>query len=84
MYLLKKTGLCVACLFAAFSITVITALPAHAQTFTNEEIAEQKRVVLLEMVDTIEAHLNLLQMIFIQKLEREVAYLQAQVDAQSN
>lgn len=74
-----------ASLFAVLVISFGAFAPVvSAETISNEDVTEQKRVVMLELVDTLEAQLKLLQMLYIQKLEGQVAFLQTLVDTQSS
>ncbi|MCA9358232.1 hypothetical protein KC902_03150 [Candidatus Kaiserbacteria bacterium] len=61
----------------------IAALPAQAATITDEQITEQKRTVMIELVNVLREDVKLLQLIYIQKLQAQVAYLQALADEQS-
>jgi hypothetical protein len=49
----------------------------HAAYITDSQVQEQKRTVLVAVVDTLEAQLKLIQMLYIQKLEARVAYLES-------
>lgn len=69
-----------AALLAFLTLTLTTALPARAATITNSDIGEQKRVVMVELVDVLEAQVKLLQLIYIQRLQMQVAYLQTLAD----
>lgn len=72
---------------ASLLLGVITVFSVHLPTadaaFSQADINEQKRAVLLELVDTMEEQLNLLQMLYINRLEAQVQYLQAIADTQS-
>ncbi len=50
----------------------------HAQTITQSQIDEQKRVVLSEILSTLQEHYKLLQMIYIKQLEAKLIQLQNQ------
>ena len=51
----------------------------QAATISDADVSEQNIAVQLALVNALEEHLKLLQMIFIQRLEAQVAALQAQL-----
>lgn len=53
--------------------------PIHAQSFSQADISEQNRAVLVAAVGTLEQHLKLLQMLFINQLEARIDVLEAQL-----
>jgi hypothetical protein len=58
-------------LFAAAAPTTQAAL------ITDDQVNEQNRTVLLSVVTTLEEHLKLIQMLYIQKLEARVSYFES-------
>lgn len=69
-------------IFMVFVLFFGNTSSAQAQLISNKQIENQNREVLLAVVVATEKHLNLLQMIFIQRLEAQVKHLQAIADNQ--
>lgn len=71
----------------AFMVLVLSlaflAPTAHAELISQEQIEEQNRVVLIEVVDVLREDIKLMQMILIRQLEAQIEALEAQIDAQS-
>lgn len=82
---MKKT------LYSVFSTTMIVAVlfvnPLFTTTtsaaFSESEVTDQKMYVETELIDAMRAHVRLLQMLMINKLEVQVALLQSLVDTQN-
>ena len=57
--------------FVLITAIILSSLAIAPKTFaiSNEDIYEQKLVVQAELLDTLEEHVKLLQMLVIQKLE---------------
>lgn len=70
-------------MFVAVGLIVTPLSVVQAQLISNQQVAEQKREVLFGLVEAMQEHVKLLQMLVIQKLEADVALLQARLDAQS-
>jgi len=51
----------------------------QAALISDEQVAEQKKEVLLSIVGTLQEQVKLLQMILIQKLEAEVKHLEGRI-----
>jgi pantothenate synthetase len=77
---LRMAGVCT----VVIMLFSLLATPAFAQSFSQSAIDEQKRLILVEMVSTLEQHVKLLQMLIINQLEAEVARLQADIAAQNS
>lgn len=82
---MKKT------LYSVFSTLMVVAVlfvnplftkPASA-AFSDTEVAEQRMYVKAELIEVMHAHVRLLQMLVINKLEAQVVLLQDLVDAQN-
>lgn len=71
-----KTPLLLTSMIVVFSFAFLPVDRVQAQLITNEQVDEQKREVMVHIVDTLEAHLRLLQMVMIQRLEAQVAHLE--------
>lgn len=70
-------------LFAALLLASVSFVtPVHAQSITNEQVREQQRTVMFELVGVLEEQVKLLQMLYIQRLEANIARLEAQVSTQ--
>ncbi len=77
VYVKQSTvGLMVAVLLL---LTLAPVAPAHA--ITDTDLREQKLVVMGSLVETMREQVKLLQMAFIQKLERQVDDLEARLAA---
>ena len=82
---MKKT------LYSVFSAMMIVAVllvnPLFTRTasaaFSDSEVKEQRMYVEAELISAMQAHVRLLQMLMINKLEMQVATLQSLVDAQN-
>jgi hypothetical protein len=68
---MASLGALVIILFAASVHTTNAAL------ISDSQVDSQKRAVLVSVVDTLENQLKLIQMLYIQKLEARVAYLES-------
>jgi predicted HTH domain antitoxin len=55
---------------------------AQAALISDTQVEDQQEEVLLAIVNTLQEHVKLLQMVLIQKLEARVEYLQTLVDNQ--
>ena len=67
----------VAGMFVAILLIFSThASLAHAEFITSAQVEEQKREVMLNLVETLQEQVKLLQMSLIQNLEARVAFLQ--------
>lgn len=64
----------VSALYSPFGVARVQAAPI----ISNEQVQEQYRAVLGELVDVLREDVKLLQMVLIQKLEAKLAALQAQ------
>ena len=67
-----------ACVFV-FS-ALYTPARADAALISDQQIDSQKREVLVSVVQTLQQHVRLLQMVLIQRLEIQVATLRTQVE----
>lgn len=67
-------------LTAAFAVTlVLFGNVAEAKMISNDQVEEQKRAVMVEIVKVLQEDVKLLQMVLIQNLEYRVNYLQTLV-----
>lgn len=64
-------------------LTVLVTPTAHALTISDQDIHEQNLVYLEQQVEALQEQYKLVQMLFIQKLERQIAYLEERLDTQS-
>lgn len=56
------------------------SFPLTAQAVNNEDISDQRRVVMSGLVDVLHEQVKLFQLVVIKHLEDRVAYLRAQLD----
>lgn len=65
---------------ALFTLMLFFGLQAPmAQAVSDADIRSQTTAVQTALMDTLQEHLKLLQLVFIQRLEAEVATLQARL-----
>lgn len=64
----------------ALSLSIASPI-AHAQSISDEDIHEQKLVVMYETIQTIQEQIKLIQMTYIQRLELRIDSLQARLNA---
>lgn len=64
--------------YTVLTVTLIgfTVSNAYANTITNQNIANQEKVVVQKMIETMEEQIKLIQMIYIKRLEQRVAELE--------
>lgn len=74
----KITVLCLASMFTVFLLFSSSVASAQADV-TDAQIEEQRRIVMIELVETLEEHVRLVQLVLIQKLEAQVRILQSQL-----
>lgn len=70
---------CIA-IIMAFALFVAGQSTVHAQV-TNQDITDQRMVVLSHLIDTLQEHVKFLQIVTIQRLQNQVAYLEDLVEA---
>lgn len=65
-------------MFVVVSLLIFgsSASLAHAELISNQQVEEQKKEVMLGIIEVLQEDVKLLQMLLIQKLEARVAYLQ--------
>jgi hypothetical protein len=73
-FLPHRVGICVLAIILLWS----PLYQVHAQIFTDEQIQEQEKVVLVEFASTLEEQLKLVQMLFINQLKARLTELQNQ------
>lgn len=64
------------------AVSVVFQAPhAHAALMSAEELSAQRTTVSVQLVATLREQVKYLQMLVIQRLERRVAALRAEIDA---
>lgn len=61
-------------------IAAQVAITPAVQAVTSEDISEQRRVVMSSLVNVLSEQVTLFQLVVINRLENQVAHLQAQLD----
>ncbi|MEZ4104175.1 MAG: hypothetical protein R3B60_02730 [Candidatus Paceibacterota bacterium] len=74
---IKKLGVYVVLTVTLMGLTVSNA---QAQIITAEDVSNQERVVAEKILETLEEQLRLVQMVYIQRLERQVFELEMLVN----
>jgi Na+-transporting NADH:ubiquinone oxidoreductase subunit NqrC len=73
----KKSMSSVVGLFVALILLLSSSVSlVHAELISDQQVDEQKKVVMLALVETLREDVKLLQMILIQRIEARVTYLQ--------
>lgn len=80
--MLKRISVVLSASALAVAVALAPVPGSAAHAVTDADIAAQTRTVQTSLVGTLTEYVKLLQLSFIQRLEAEVARLQALVEAQ--